>query len=195
MRKAKTERKTKETEILLEINLDGDGKSKIETGIGFFNHMLELFAKQSLFDLSITAKGDLQVDEHHTVEDIGIALGTAIEKALGEKKGITRYASNVLPMDEALTLVAIDISGRPYFAMDTKFDRERVGDLSTELVYDFFYALALNAKINLQIRSLAGRNTHHKIEGIFKALGRAFRAATEIDSRMKNEIPSTKGVL
>ena len=195
MRKAKTERKTKETEILLEINLDGDGKSKIETGIGFFNHMLELFAKQSLFDLSITAKGDLQVDEHHTVEDIGIALGTAIEKALGEKKGITRYASNVLPMDEALTLVAIDISGRPYFAMDTKFDRERVGDLSTELVYDFFYALALNAKINLQIRSLAGRNTHHQIEGIFKALGRAFRAATEIDSRMKNEIPSTKGVL
>ena len=195
MRKAKIERKTNETEILLEINLDGEGKSKIETGIGFLNHMLELFAKQSLFDLSITAKGDLQVDEHHMVEDIGIALGMAIEKALGEKKGIARYASNVLPMDEALTLVAIDISGRPYFAMDTKFGREKVGDLSTELVYDFFCALALNAKINLQIRTLAGRNAHHMAEGIFKAVGKTLRASTEIDSRIENEIPSTKGLL
>ena len=195
MRTAKVERKTRETEVLVEVNLDGKGEGEIRTGIGFLDHMLGAFAKQSLFDVKIKAKGDLRVDEHHTVEDVGIALGTAIGGALGGKRGIARYGSAVLPMDESLTLAAIDISGRPYFSMDTKFDRQRVGNLSTELVYDFFYALALNAGVTLQLKTLAGRNEHHKIEGIFKAVGRAFRMASEADPRAKGEIPSTKGIL
>jgi len=195
MRKAEVERKTNETEIKIKLNLDGTEKRKIDTGIGFLNHMLELFAKQGLFDLEIKAIGDLQVDEHHTVEDVGIVLGQAFKKALGEKKGIKRYGFFILPMDETLALAAVDIGGRSYCVMDIQFNREKVGDLSTELVYDFFEALASNLGANIQIKVFYGRNEHHKIEAVFKTFARAMSMAVEIDPRIKGKIPSTKGVI
>ena len=196
MKITKLSRKTNETEIKIYLNLEGKGKSRINTGIGFFNHMLELFSKNSLFDLEIESKGDLIVDDHHTVEDIGIVIGEAIQKGVGNKNGISRYGTMILPMDELLALVSLDFAGRFAFVYDVDFTREKVGDMSTELVYDFFKAVAENAKLNLHIKLLNnGRNDHHRIEAIFKAFGRAIRNAIEIDDRIKNEIPSTKGVL
>jgi len=194
-RTAQIKRKTNETEIAISLAIDGVGKRIIDTPVGFFNHMLDIFAKQGLFDLDVKAKGDMYVDEHHTVEDIGIALGKTFAQALGEKKGINRYGFFILPMDEVLATAAVDFSGRYSFQLDCEFKREKVGDLSTELVYDFWNAFAKNAKVNLYIKIENGRNDHHKIEGIFKAVARAMRMACEIDVRAKLAIPSTKGVL
>lgn len=188
-------RETNETKIAVTLNLDGTGKREIKTPVGFLNHMLDLFAKHGLFDLNIKATGDTYIDEHHTVEDLGIVLGEVFVKALGDKQGINRYGFFILPMDEALAAVAIDFSGRYAFNFNCQFNREKVGDLSTELVYDFWDAFAQNAKVNLFIKVENGRNDHHKIEAMFKAMARAIRMATEIDQRAKNEIPSTKGKL
>ncbi|MBU0758123.1 MAG: imidazoleglycerol-phosphate dehydratase HisB [Nanoarchaeota archaeon] len=195
-RASEIKRKTNETDVKLMMNLDGKGQNKIITQVGFLNHMLELFAKNSLIDLDIKATGDIEVDEHHTVEDIGIVLGQAISKAIGDKKGINRYGTSIIPMDEVLALVSLDLSGRYAFCFDCNFSREKIGDLSTELVYDFFEAIAQNAKMNLHIKLLTpGRNDHHRIEAIFKAFGRAIKEAASIDERLIGEIPSTKGVL
>lgn len=194
-RYSKIERKTNETQINIALNIDGTGKKIIDTPIGFLNHMLDLFSKHGLFDLNIKAKGDIFIDEHHTVEDIGIVLGQVFLEALGDKKGINRYGFFILPMDEVLATVAIDFSGRYAFKLDCEFNREKVGDLSTELVYDFWDAFAQNAKVNLYIKVENGRNDHHKIEAIFKATARSIRMACEIDMRAINKVPSTKGVL
>lgn len=194
-RKSDILRKTNETKIAISLNIDGAGKRKIDTPIGFLNHMLDLFAKHGLFDLSLHARGDTHIDEHHTVEDIGIALGDAFAKALGNKIGIRRYGFFILPMDETLATVAVDFSGRYAFQFNCSFMREKVGDLSTELVSHFWDAFAQNAKANLHIKVESGGNEHHKIEGIFKAAARAVRMACEIDPRAKREIPSTKGRL
>lgn len=194
-RVANLERKTKETDIKIKLNIDGEGNYSIDTPIGFLNHMLELFSKHGLFDLTIRATGDTYIDEHHIVEDIGIVLGQAFAKTIGGKIGIRRYGFFILPMDEALITTVADLSGRSIFLMDCKFKREKVGDLPTELVYDFWNAFAKNANINLQIKEEFGRNDHHKIEGIFKATARALRLACEVDERIKGQIPSTKGVL
>jgi imidazoleglycerol phosphate dehydratase HisB len=188
-------RKTNETDISISLNIDGNGKREIDTPVGFLTHMLELFTKHGLFDLTIKAKGDTYIDEHHTVEDIGIVLGDAFAKALGDKKGINRYGFFILPMDEALATVAIDFAGRYAFSFDCKFSREKIGDLSTEMIYDFWDSFAQNAKVNLYIKVENGRNDHHKIEAIFKATARAIRIAWESDNRAINQIPSTKGVL
>lgn len=188
-------RKTNETNITIELNIDGTGKRVIKTPIGFLNHMLDLFSKHGLFDLNIQAKGDIYIDEHHTVEDVGIVLGQSFLKALGNKKGINRYGFFILPMDEALGTVAIDFSGRYAFQLDCQFNREKVGDLSTELVYDFWNAFAQNAKVNLFIKVENGRNDHHRIEAIFKAVARAIRMACEKDKRAELQIPSTKEIL
>lgn len=182
MRKAKIKRETKETEILIEVNLDGKGKYQIDTGIGFFNHLLELFSKHSLIDLKIKAKGDLNVDEHHTIEDVGICLGKAIRKALGKKKGIERYGF-LLPMDESLVEVAIDLGGRPYLVWNVKFKREKIGDFPTELFEDFFRALANNLKENIHINLRYGRNEHHLAEAIFKGFAKALNMAISQDKR------------
>jgi imidazoleglycerol-phosphate dehydratase len=196
MRKATIKRKTNESSISVSLNLDGNGKSTLKTPIGFLDHMLELFSKHGLIDLEVNATGDIDVDEHHTVEDIGIVLGQALEKAVENKKGIVRYGTMILPMDEVLALVSLDFAGRYAFNFDVEFSREKVGDLPTELIYDFFDAIAQNARLNLHIKLLnKGRNDHHKIEAIFKAFGRALRQAIKIDQRRKNTIPSTKGVL
>lgn len=195
MRNARIERKTSETEILVELEIDGTGKREINTGIGFFDHMLDLFAKHGMFDLILKCKGDLQIDAHHTIEDVGIVLGEAFAKAIGDKRGIKRYGQRILPMDEVLCLCAVDFCGRPYLVMDAKFEGEKVGEFSTQCVEDFFYAFAINAGINLQLKLLSGRNDHHKIEAMFKAFARAIREACELDRRAINEIPSTKGVL
>ncbi|OGH14914.1 MAG: imidazoleglycerol-phosphate dehydratase [Candidatus Levybacteria bacterium RIFCSPLOWO2_02_FULL_37_10] len=194
-RKVSINRKTSETKISLSLSIDGAGKREIETPVGFLNHMLDLFAKHGLFDLSIKAEGDMHIDEHHTVEDIGIVLGEAFARALGDKIGIRRYGFFILPMDETLATAAVDFSGRYSFQFNCSFLREKVGDLSTELVSHFFDAFAQNAKINLHIKVENGGNEHHKIEGIFKAVARALRIACEIDPRAKKEIPSTKGKL
>src|SRR3989344_8262860 len=194
-RKAVIDRKTNETSVEVSLNIDGMGKRTIDTPVGFLNHMLDLFAKGGLCDLDVKARGDTFIDEHHTVEDIGIVLGEAFAKALGDKKGINRYGFFVLPMDEALATVAIDFSGRYAFTFDCKFSREKIGDLSTELIYDFWGAFAQNAKVNLYIKVENGRNDHHKAEAIFKAGARACRMAVAEDPRVKNEIPSTKGKL
>jgi imidazoleglycerol phosphate dehydratase HisB len=194
-RTAKIERKTNETDIRISLSIDGVGKRVIETPVGFLNHMLDLLAKQGLFDLNIQAKGDTYIDEHHTVEDIGIVLGQVFTKALGDKKGINRYGFFILPMDEVLATVAIDFAGRNSFTFQCEFSRERVGDLSTELIYDFWDAFAQNAKANIFIKIENGRNDHHKIEAIFKAMARAIRMACEFDKRSLLEVPSTKGVL
>lgn len=194
MRKAKIERKTAETNVRLELGLDGTGERDIATGIGFFDHMLNLFAKHGLFDLTVRCDGDLAVDGHHSVEDIGISLGQAFREALGDKAGITRYGSFYVPMDEALAFVAVDISGRPYLVYDGGEMSLMVGDYDTELTEEFLRAFAVNAGITLHARVLYGKNSHHKIEAIFKALGQALRTAVARDPRIKG-VPSTKGVL
>lgn len=195
MRKIKLTRKTNETEIILDLNIDGVGKRSLNIPVGFLTHMLDLFGKHGLFDLAITATGDTYIDEHHIVEDIGIVLGEAFAKALGEKKGINRYGFFILPMDETLATVAIDFAGRYSFTFDTTFTREKVGDLSTELVQHFWDAFVQNAKCNLYIKIENNRNDHHAIEAIFKATARAIRMACELDRRGLDEVPSTKGVL
>jgi imidazoleglycerol phosphate dehydratase HisB len=194
-RTAEVLRKTNETDILIKLAIDGTGKRVIDTPVGFLNHMLDLFARQGLFDLEIKAKGDMYIDEHHTVEDIGIVLGKTFANALGDKRGINRYGFFILPMDEALATVAVDFCGRTNFKFDCEFCREKIGDLSTELVYDFWDAFAQNAQINLQIKIEGGRNDHHKIEAMFKSAARAMRMACEIDKRSALSVPSTKGVL
>lgn len=185
---------TGETNITMELNLDGTGKSEITTGIGFFDHMLQGFSKHGFFDLTCQIKGDLEVDGHHTVEDAGIVLGQAISKAVGDKKGICRYGSFILPMDDALVLCAIDLCGRPYFNCDVTFEVEKVGDFETELVREFFYAVSYSAGMNLHFKILDGRNTHHIIEAMFKAFGKALDKAVEYDKRI-NDVLSTKGSL
>lgn len=194
-RNAQIKRQTSETDISITLSIDGDGIRTIDTPVGFLNHMFDLFARHGLFDLVVKAKGDTYIDEHHTVEDIGIVLGDAFAKALGDKKSICRYGFFILPMDETLATVAIDFSGRYAFTFDCKFNREKIGDLSTELIYDFWDAFAQNAKVNLYIKIENGRNDHHKAEAIFKAVARACRMACTEDPRMKDEIPSTKGKL
>ena len=195
MRTSVIERKTAETEIFLSLNLDGAGKSEIDTGCGFLNHMLTLFAKHGRFDLSVKCKGDTDVDYHHTAEDIGICLGNAFAEALGDMRGITRYGNMILPMDEALILSAVDISGRGKLVMNLNIPTQKVGDFDTELVEEFFEAFVRRANITLHIRELAGENSHHIIEGTFKSVARSLRSAVKIDAETANEIPSTKGVL
>jgi imidazoleglycerol-phosphate dehydratase len=195
MRKATIKRATKETDIAVEIDLDGTGVSKIDTGIGFFDHMLDLLARHSRIDMAIRAKGDLHIDHHHTTEDVGIALGQAVRQALGDMKGITRYASLHMPMDEALTRVAIDLSGRPFLVFKAEFARDKVGAFDTELVREWFQAFAMNAGITLHVETLYGTNDHHISESCFKGLARALRTAVAIDPRTAGEIPSTKGTL
>lgn len=195
MRTAGINRKTAETDITLSLNLDGTGKSEIDTGCGFLNHMLTLFAKHGRFDLSVKCVGDTEVDDHHTAEDIGICLGDAFAKALGDMRGIVRYGNMILPMDEALILSAVDISGRGKLVADLKIPTEKVGTFDTELVFEFFEAFTRRANITLHIRQLAGENSHHIIEGAFKSVARSLRAAVKIDPEAAGEIPSTKGVL
>ena len=195
MRVAEIKRKTNETDIELKLNIDGSGKSSVNTGCGFLDHMLTLFAKHGKFDLDVTCKGDTNVDYHHTTEDIGICLGDAIKKALGDKVGIIRYADTTLPMDEALILTALDVSGRSYLACTLDIKASKVGDFDTELCEEFFMAFASNAGITLHIRQLAGTNAHHIIEGTFKSVARSLRRAVEIDEKFASDIPSTKGVL
>ena len=187
-------RKTKETDISLHLNLDGTGSSSIHTGIGFFDHMLDGFARHGLFDLKVNVAGDLAVDCHHTIEDTGIVLGNAIKEAVGDKKGIRRYGSCILPMDETLVLCAVDLSGRPYLVFDGEFTTDRVGYMDTEMVKEFFYAISYTAGMNLHIRVLSGGNNHHMIEAMFKAFGKALDQATVIDPRI-TDILSTKGSL
>lgn len=194
VRKARAIRRTYETQVEVDINLDGTGTYNIETGIGFFNHMLSLFSKHSLIDLNVQSKGDLDVDCHHTVEDTGIVIGQCIKSALGGKKGIKRYGTAFVPMDEALCQVSIDISGRPFLVFDADFPSQKLGDFDTETTEDFFRAFAFNAGITLHAKVLYGRNTHHMIEGLFKALGRALMEACTIDERIEGVI-STKGTL
>ena len=195
MRESRIERKTGETEIKLSLSLDGSGKYSLASGVGFLNHMLALFAKHGSFDLTLSCKGDLEVDCHHSAEDIGICLGEALKEALGDKVGIRRYGDRILPMDEALILVAIDLSGRGYLGYEVELSSARVGEFDTELVEEFLFAFSRSAGITLHVRQLAGRNTHHIIEGIFKCLARALRDAVEIDPRNSGALPSTKGVL
>lgn len=187
-------RKTKETEIELNLALDGEGKATIETGIPFLEHMLTLFARHGFFDLIIKAKGDLEVDGHHTVEDLGICLGEALRQALGKKEGIARYASVILPMDDALVLVAVDLSGRPWLALDFPLTVEKIGSFDTELVAEFLSALSNSGRFNLHVKKLAGQNNHHLVEALFKGLGRALSEACTLHPRVKG-IPSTKEVL
>lgn len=187
-------RKTKETDISLHLNLDGTGSSSINTGIGFFDHMLDGFVRHGLFDLKVNVAGDLAVDCHHTIEDTGIVLGNAIKKAVGDKKGIRRYGSCILPMDETLVLCAVDLSGRPYLVFDGEFTTDRVGYMDTEMVKEFFYAISYTAGMNLHIRVLSGGNNHHMIEAMFKAFAKALDQATVIDPRI-TDILSTKGSL
>lgn len=194
MRTASVDRKTKETDISITLNLDGTGVSDISTGIGFLDHMLEGFSRHGFFDLKCRVRGDLQVDGHHTVEDTGIVLGQALARAVGDKKGICRYGYFILPMDDALALCAVDLCGRPYFQFDCTFPVERVGALDTELVREFFYAVCYNAGMNLHIKMLNGCNAHHMIEAVFKAFAKALDQATGIDSRVK-DVLSTKGSL
>ncbi len=189
------ERKTNETNIRLELNLDGSGIANADTGIGFFDHMLNSFAKHGFFDLKLSVKGDLFVDSHHTIEDTGIVLGQAIKKAIGEKRGIKRYGSCMLPMDETLMLCALDLSGRPYLVYDSTFSVDKVGYFDTEMVREFFYAISYGSEMNLHIKQLNGSNNHHIIEATFKAFAKALDEATSIDSRIKDTVLSTKGTL
>ena len=195
MRNSYIERKTAETDIKLSLDLDGGGKSKIDTGCGFLDHMLTLFASHGRFDLEIKCKGDTNVDYHHTTEDIGIALGQAFKEALGDKKGIARYGFMILPMDEALILSAVDISGRAYLNFNAEFKTEKIGDFDTELVKEFFYGFSRSSDMTLHIKMFEGENSHHLAEAIFKGTARALRQAVSIDQSFKNEIPSTKGTL
>ena len=195
MRQAEISRKTGETDIRVELALDGTGKAKIDTGVGFLDHMLELTARHGRFDLAVFCKGDTRVDDHHSVEDIGIALGQALDKALGDRKGITRYGQMILPMDESLILSAVDLSGRGYLVYDLQIPTEKVGTFDTELTEEFFRALAHNARMTLHIRKLSGSNSHHIIEGAFKSVARSLRQAVRPDPDCPEEIPTTKGVL
>ena len=195
MRISEINRKTAETDISLKINLDGKGESTIDSGCGFLDHMLTLFAKHGRFDLTLTCKGDTQVDDHHTVEDIGIALGDAFAEALGDKKGIVRYGDVILPMDEALILSAVDLSGRGYLGYGLEIPMQKVGAFDTELTEEFWLAFVRNAKCTLHIKQLAGTNSHHIIEGAFKSVARSLRQAVSIDRDFADDIPSTKGVI
>lgn len=193
-RMAQVERKTKETQIQVQLELDGSGAAQIHTGIGFFDHMLEGFARHGLFDLTASCNGDLQVDCHHTIEDMGIVLGTAIREALGDKKGIVRFGSCMLPMDETLAMCAIDLSGRPYLVFDAEFASSAVGGMDTQMAHEFFYAVSYAAGMNLHLKILYGENDHHKLEALFKAFAKALDAATRPDPRI-SDVLSTKGVL
>lgn len=195
MRTAEINRTTFETDIKLKLNLDGTGKSTIDTGCGFLDHMLTLFAKHGRFDLEVYCKGDTHVDYHHTVEDVGIVLGSAFAEALGDKKGIERYGDTTIPMDEALILSAVDISGRAFFGYELSIPTQRVGDFDTELVEEFWFSFVRNLNCALHIVQFAGKNSHHIIEGAFKSIGRSLRKAVAINPEFANEIPSTKGVL
>jgi imidazoleglycerol-phosphate dehydratase len=193
MRTGAVSRKTKETDVSAEVDLDGEGRTQIATGIGFLDHMLDLLARHSRIDVTVKAKGDLHIDLHHTTEDVGIALGQAVKQALGDMKGIDRYASVHMPMDEALTRVAIDISGRPFLVFKAEFARDKVGAFDTELVEEWFRAFAINAGVTLHVETLYGSNDHHIAESCFKGLARTLRSAVAIDPRAANEVPSTKG--
>ena len=193
-RKAIVSRDTKETQIKLTLDLDGSGVCKLDTGIGFFEHMLDGFARHGLFDLEVTCKGDLDVDCHHSIEDVGIVLGTAIKEAVGDKKGIVRYGSCMLPMDETLAMCAIDLSNRPYLVFDVAFASDRVGEMDTQMVKEFFYAVSYSAGMNLHLKVLYGENDHHKMEALFKAFAKALDAATRFDPRI-SDVLSTKGAL
>jgi imidazoleglycerol-phosphate dehydratase len=195
MRKASIERKTTETQIAVSVNLDGTGAFDVKSGVGFLDHMLELLSRHSLIDIKVRARGDTHIDFHHTTEDIGIALGQAFAKALGNRKGIRRYADCFLPMDEALTRAAIDVSGRPFLIWKVEFARPKIGEFDTELVREWFQAFAMNAGVTLHVQTLYGDNCHHIAESCFKALARVLRGAIEIDPRQKDRIPSTKGSL
>jgi imidazoleglycerol-phosphate dehydratase len=195
MRRATVKRSTNETDITVTVDLDGTGAAAIKTGIGFFDHMLEQVARHGLIDIEVGAKGDLHVDQHHTVEDVGIALGSAVKQALGDMRGIARFADIHLPMDEAMTRVAIDVSGRPFLVWKVNLTRVKIGEFESELVREFFQAFAQNAGITLHVENLYGRNNHHIVETCFKALARALRRAVAIDPREANRIPSTKGSL
>jgi imidazoleglycerol-phosphate dehydratase len=195
MRKGEIKRRTNETDVSVSVNLDGTGKADIRTGVGFFDHMLELFARHSLIDVTAHVTGDLHVDFHHSVEDTGIALGQAILAAMGDKKGLSRYASLDLPMDETLTRVAVDVSGRPFLVFRTTFPAQKIGEFDTELVREFFQAFAMNAGLTLHVETLYGANAHHIAESCFKGLARCLRAALSVDPREGGRIPSTKGAL
>jgi imidazoleglycerol-phosphate dehydratase len=195
MRTAKVERKTKETQITVELNLDGTGKYEVSTGIGFLDHMMEQLSRHSLMDLKLTAKGDLHIDYHHTTEDTGIAIGEAFTQALGERKGIVRYGHAYIPMDETLSRVALDLSGRPYFIWKVEFTKPKLGEMDTELFREWFQAFAFAAGATLHVENLYGVNNHHIVESCFKGLARSLRTAIDIDPRKSDEIPSTKGTL
>ena len=195
MRSASVSRRTAETDVAVSIALDGAGKAEISTGVGFLDHMLELFARHGLFDLNVKVAGDLHVDQHHTTEDAGIALGQAILQALGDKKGITRYSDIHLPMDETLTRIAVDISGRPFLVFRTTFPTEKIGAFDTELVREFFQAFAIQSGLTLHVETLYGENSHHIAESCFKGLARALRKAVALDPREEGRVPSTKGTL
>ena len=195
MRKGQITRTTRETDITVAVDLDGKGRADVATGVGFFDHMLDQIARHGMIDLTVKAKGDLHIDDHHTVEDVGIALGQAVRQALGDMKGITRYADVHLPMDGTLTRVCIDVSCRPFLVFRTTFDRHKIGTFDTELVREFFQAFAMNAGITMHVETLYGDNAHHVAESCFKGLARALRSAFAIDTRRADEIPSTKGVL
>ena len=195
MRKGAISRKTNETQIDVDVDLDGSGAAKIATGVGFFDHMLDQLARHSLVDMTISAHGDLHIDDHHTVEDVGIALGQALRQAIGDKRGVTRYADCLLPMDETLTRVAVDVSGRPFLVFRSSFPTAKIGTFDTELVREFFQAFAMNAGLTLHIETLYGQNSHHIAESCFKGVARALGAALAIDPRQAARIPSTKGAL
>jgi len=195
MRTATVERKTKETQVKATVNLDGTGKYTVSTGIGFLDHMMEQLSRHSLMDITIEAKGDLHIDYHHTTEDVGIVVGEAVAKALGERRGIHRYGSALVPMDETLTRVALDLSGRPYFIWKVNFSKPKLGDMDTELFREWFQAFAFNSGATLHIENLYGENNHHIVESCYKGLARALREAISIDPRKSDDIPSTKGVL
>ena len=195
MRKASINRDTKETSIKVDVNLDGKGKASIKTGIGFLDHMMEQIAKHSLIDIDLKAKGDLHIDLHHTTEDSGIAFGEALKKALGEKKGIKRYASATIPMDETLSRVSLDLSNRPYLVWNVKLAVEKLGEMDTELFKEWFHAFSQSAGITLHVENIYGDNSHHKIESCYKGLARALREAVQVDQRAENIIPSTKGTI
>jgi len=194
-RSATIRRKTNETDVRLKLNLDGRGKSRVSTGIRFFDHMLDLVARHGAFDLEISAKGDLDVDQHHTVEDVGIALGEAVLKALGSKRGILRAGYFLMPMDETLAAAAVDLGGRPFCVVNARISAKRVGDFQTELTEDFFQGFAQAARANVHLRALYGRSSHHQVEAMFKAFARALRFAVSRDKRLRNVLPSTKGLL
>lgn len=195
LRTAKIHRKTSETEINLTLNLDGRGKAHVSTGIRFFDHMLELVARHAAFDLDLVARGDLDVDQHHTVEDVGIALGEAVQKALRTKRGIVRAGYFLMPMDETLAVAAVDLSGRPFCVVNVKITKQQIGDFQTELTEDFFQGFAQAARANVHLRALYGRSSHHQVEAIFKAFARALRFAVARDKRLRGVLPSTKGLL